>query len=150
MHIFVGIDSGSADSGNQRTVRSWLAFTIDSASHCCELSCTPLTHHSTSPLPGLHPAVQDRWAQHTAHCAVCQAALRGVEQQLFRAKAAAAVLFAILCGALGAGALAQQGVARTEGGLAAVGLVVCLMVARSAASTVQQFKYVEFNHHNNH
>jgi len=36
------------------------------------------------------------------------------------------------------------------GGVAALGLVVCLMVARSAASTVQQFKYVEFNHHENH
>jgi hypothetical protein len=45
--------------------------------------------------------LQDRWAQHTQHCVTCLAAMAAVRRRAQVAKAAATVLFAGLCAALG-------------------------------------------------
>lgn len=118
--------------------------------------------------------INDRLAQHTQHCVICQAALKQLQFKLKVAQAAAAALLAGLVGLLSAVVLpaavskltaALTGAAATAAGGAAAGLAwgpaaaaaavlgagaaVAAAVAKSTAQLVEQFVFVEFSHAHN-
>ncbi|KIY99872.1 Rieske (2Fe-2S) domain protein [Monoraphidium neglectum] len=97
--------------------------------------------------------LQDRWAQHTQHCVTCLAAMAAVRRRAQVAKAAATVLFAGLCAALGTFGVPRilaGGAPALVAAAAAAGAAVALWVARRAAAALDQFTHVEFTHADNH
>ncbi len=104
-------------------------------------------------LPLTKADLQDRWNQHTKHCLPCQTALAAIEKKAANAKVVAAVCFAALCallGAVGPQAIAAGGWPAAAAAAAAAGVAVALKVAQGAAAAVAGFKFVAFEHADNH
>lgn len=105
-------------------------------------------------LPLTKAQLQDRWTQHTRHCVPCQTQLAALERRVAAAKVAAGALFAALCALLGTYGLPRlvQGAGAASAAAAAVGVgvLVALRVAQGAARMIEQFKYVGFDHADNH
>jgi hypothetical protein len=145
----------------------------DAAPTAAQLFSLSAETAAARPVPS--PAtINDRLAQHTQHCVICQAALKQLQFKLKVAQAAAVALLAGLVGLLSAVVLpaavskltaALTGATAAAGGVAAAGLAwgpvaaaaavlgagaaVAAAVAKSTAQLVEQFVYVEFSHAHN-